>query len=496
VKPGSRVGPFRIERLIAAGASGSVYEATQPSLGRAVALRLIEAERFAGPRELEDFDRRQRMAAAINHASLVSFYEAGEWEGGRFVATRLIRGRPLAELCDEGAPPPAEALQPLADALRTIHSAGAVHGSVSAENILVAPDGTPHLADLGLRPPGSAEADTRALAAVVSGLPSRAEKAGTARAGRRAGLALLAAAAVAAAILAVAIGDSGSDSVEGSVPDPSPGTVPVGSDLAPTATEELGCGEAAPTPNTPACTIAQASVVGRPVEVRRAGVIRSWAVRGASGDLALQVIRERGGRSFVAGFSQPESLTGPGPRAFPADIAVRSGDMIGVELAPGASIGVRPGSGSELVRWDGGLTVDVLARPDLRLEGQIMLRADVEPGARPDRTGQLLGERAASAPNGETLDETVVSLPRVRATRAAVVELPGEIAVDVLRRGRRLARVVVPDADPDGEPIDFVQFCRGPAACGFLFLWRNPGEQLPLTHAYTVQPSGRITLLG
>ena len=84
------VAGFRIERLLGEGEMGPVYEATQLSLGRRVALRLL-----AG----------QRAARRVRSTTRTSFpvYEAGEWEGGRFVVSRLVRGRTLADLLDAGS---------------------------------------------------------------------------------------------------------------------------------------------------------------------------------------------------------------------------------------------------------------------------------------------------------------------------------------------------------------------------------------------------------
>ena len=60
---------FRVERLIGAGDTGAVYEATQLSLGRRVALRLIEPDRFGSRERLDRFDREQRLAASLHHPS-------------------------------------------------------------------------------------------------------------------------------------------------------------------------------------------------------------------------------------------------------------------------------------------------------------------------------------------------------------------------------------------------------------------------------------------
>lgn len=468
VAPGTRVGAFRVERPIASGSTGAVYEATQPSLGRTVALRLIQAGHFADGEELARFDAEQRLAASVHHPNVVPTYESGEWDGGRYVATRFVRGRTLAELFERGEAPPSGSLDPLAGALAAIHAAGLAHGAVAARNVIVDDGGAPHLADLGLGRPGTPAQDDRALAAVRARLPS-----GPApdRGGRR--RAVAAAAAVLAVLAAGAV------------------ALALGGDDEPERAEALGCHEP-PSPNTPACTVAQTRLDGGAVRVERAGVLRSWTVEGASGLLSLQVIRARSGESFSVGFTQPEQLEGAGSGTFPAELAVRPGDTIGVRLEPGATIGRRTApAGSEVVRWDGGLTGTPQGVDETVARAELALRFELEPGARVEGPRLLTGAAAASAPPGRSL----AAESGTHGGRIEVVELPSGIAVDLVGP-RRLARLEVPDADPDGELVELAQNCGPVGGRGLCLRWQNPGDELPLVHAYLVRPDGSIELVG
>jgi hypothetical protein len=457
-------------------------------LQRRVALRLVAADHFGGPAALERFDREQRVAASIHHPSLVTQYATGEWDGGRFVAMRLIRGGTVADLRGRGAPLDREALAPVRAAVGAAHEAGLTHGRIAEHNVMVEPDGSVVLADLGLGRGGEPEADLIDLAALAERLEALfvggTRLSGTVR--------LVAAALVLAALGALVLAQTGDEDQarEAEAPAPPAGTIAVGSELSAGDTELRGCSEE-PSPNTPACTVAQAGLV-----VPRAGVVRSWAVRGADGELGLQVIRARGKRAFAAAFSQPERIQGSDPVAYPAEIQVRAGDRIGLRLGPGAQVGVQPGSSEEsIVRWDGGLT-QTAQKVDLITGGEeLMLRADVEFGAEVTGPPQLRGEAAASAPGGRTLDTLHVSLGDGRSARVAVVAVGQRIALD-LRRGGRLARLAVPDADPAGELLELVQSCGREGPRGFCMRWRNPGAEFPLQHGYAVAADGRLRLLG
>ncbi len=159
---GTFVGGFRIERLIGTGSFGTVYEATQLSLGRTVALRLIERSLLDDGATAHRFAAQQRIAASAHHPSIAPTYEAGDWDGGKFVATRFIRGRTLSELLEDDSlrpRPTGEMMDAVAGALEAAGQAGLVHGRITAQNVLVDATGSAYLTDLGLGRPGSAEED-------------------------------------------------------------------------------------------------------------------------------------------------------------------------------------------------------------------------------------------------------------------------------------------------------------------------------------------------
>ena len=127
--PGALLGGFRIEAPIGRGGMGVVYRATQLSLERQVALKLISPELAQEERFRERFLREGRLAASLDHPHLLPVYEAGEEAGMLFLAMRLVEGASLAELLrGEGrlAPERALGLVPqLASALEAAHEGGA-----------------------------------------------------------------------------------------------------------------------------------------------------------------------------------------------------------------------------------------------------------------------------------------------------------------------------------------------------------------------------------
>ncbi len=119
---------------------GIVYEATQLSLDRKVALKLIASDLSDDFEYRNRFEREGRIQAAIDHPHIVTVYEAGESKYGLFIAMRLIRGSTLKDLIlgrELDAGRSLRILGQVAGALDTAHEAGLIHRDVKPQNILV-----------------------------------------------------------------------------------------------------------------------------------------------------------------------------------------------------------------------------------------------------------------------------------------------------------------------------------------------------------------------
>src|SRR3954471_8106673 len=132
---------------------GIVYRATQLSLGRPVALKLIAPEHAADANFRERFQRESRMAAAIDHPNVIPVYEAGEEDGRLYLVMRWVAGTDLHRLLRaEGRIEPERAaaiVNQVAGALDAAHAAGLVHRDVKPANVLLSGNHA-YLADFGL----------------------------------------------------------------------------------------------------------------------------------------------------------------------------------------------------------------------------------------------------------------------------------------------------------------------------------------------------------
>ena len=103
--PTAIIAGYRIEDVVGRGGMGVVYRATQLALGRAVAIKLIAAERAQDPVFRERFKSESRIAASIEHPNVIPVYEAGEDDGLLFIAMRLVDGIDLEQLLGRVGPP-------------------------------------------------------------------------------------------------------------------------------------------------------------------------------------------------------------------------------------------------------------------------------------------------------------------------------------------------------------------------------------------------------
>jgi streptogramin lyase len=145
---------YRIEALLGRGGMGAVYRAEDTALGRKVALKLLVPELASRERFRTRFQRESRLAASIDHPSIVPIHEAGEVQGQLYIAMRYVEGTDLGTLLRrEGRLDPSRALAivgPVADALDEAHEHGLVHGDVKPSNVLLDVRERAYLADFGL----------------------------------------------------------------------------------------------------------------------------------------------------------------------------------------------------------------------------------------------------------------------------------------------------------------------------------------------------------
>jgi serine/threonine protein kinase len=153
LEEGTIVAGYRIDGVLGEGGMGAVYEATQLSLNRVVALKLLAPNLSDDPGFRARFEREGQVQAGLDHDHIVSVYEAGQSEYGLFLAMRLIPGPTLKQLIIDGSLDPRRSVRLLAQvahALDAAHAAGLIHRDIKPQNILIGRGDHAYLADFGL----------------------------------------------------------------------------------------------------------------------------------------------------------------------------------------------------------------------------------------------------------------------------------------------------------------------------------------------------------
>lgn len=152
--PGSRsAGGSRYRRVkqLGAGGFGTVWQAVDTQLNRAVALKIAHKP----DRDTEQRMRREaRALAAVNHPNCVRVYDLVEEPDGFALVMEYLEGRPLAEIVDGQGPlddiAAGRLWATMAGALAAAHEKGVLHRDVKPSNVIVDPAGLAHLIDFGI----------------------------------------------------------------------------------------------------------------------------------------------------------------------------------------------------------------------------------------------------------------------------------------------------------------------------------------------------------
>jgi hypothetical protein len=162
--------------------------------------------------------------------------------------------------------------------------------------------------------------------------------------------------------------------------------------------------------------------------------------------------------------------------ALPADLPVRAGDLVGLEVTPGSSIGVRDTQKATTTRWFGPLVYAVRPRdrgPGTGFDREVLLRVEYAPGATWRPAGLLTGVAAATAPGGQVTGRLVL-VPGRRSSVLVVARVGHRVVVDLMRGDERLVRLSLPGADMRGklQGVELVQMQLGRTIARVS--WQNP----------------------
>ncbi|MFD0586139.1 serine/threonine-protein kinase [Dactylosporangium darangshiense] len=181
--PGDVLGDrYRLDEFVASGGMGQVFRATDKTLGRTVAVKVLLPGHVSNAEFGSRFRSEARIMASIGHPGVVGVYDYGETpEGTLFLVMAFVDGRPLGELiAAEGTLSVDRTLAIVAqaaDALHAAHEKGIIHRDVKPGNLLVGEAGAVTLVDFGVARSESVTSVTKVNAVIGTALYMSPEQA-------------------------------------------------------------------------------------------------------------------------------------------------------------------------------------------------------------------------------------------------------------------------------------------------------------------------------
>ena len=152
--PGTTLGPYEIVAPLGAGGMGEVYRASDPRLGRSVAIKVLPSALSSDQDRLRRFSLEARSASALNHPNIVTVFDVGSYQDSPYLVTELLEGQNLRELLSSqkqlGQKKVVDLGVQIANGLSAAHQKGIVHRDLKPENLFLCKDGRVKILDFGL----------------------------------------------------------------------------------------------------------------------------------------------------------------------------------------------------------------------------------------------------------------------------------------------------------------------------------------------------------
>jgi serine/threonine protein kinase len=170
---GTQLGKYRIERLLGYGGMSEVYLAYQEMVERKVAVKVLPAHQADAPEAIHRFRKEIKAQGRMNpHPNIAAVFDADVYEGRVYCVMEYVAGTDLKTHVEQSGPPdPIQAcayIRQAAVGLQHAHQSGIIHRDIKPSNLMLTPDGTIKIVDLGLarltsgEPPSGDSAPTAA----------------------------------------------------------------------------------------------------------------------------------------------------------------------------------------------------------------------------------------------------------------------------------------------------------------------------------------------
>ncbi len=174
-----RIGRYRIVKEIGRGAMGIVYLATDPTIGRSVAIKTVRLRDVDNAHQREKLRERlfreARSAGVLSHPNIVTIYDMAEEDGVAYISMEYVDGPTFEDIMASGKPlEPGKMfaiLRQTATAVDYAHTKGIIHRDIKPANIMLGRDGNVKVTDFGIAKINAA-ADSYTMTGTLVGTPN------------------------------------------------------------------------------------------------------------------------------------------------------------------------------------------------------------------------------------------------------------------------------------------------------------------------------------
>jgi serine/threonine protein kinase len=155
---------FVLLETLGVGGMGTVYKARDALLDRFVALKLLRTDLGTGIDHAAQLQQEARVAASVNHPSVVQVFSSGTDHGQFYLVMELVDHGSLDDFIEQRTRLPEDQVLEsgiqVAKGLRAAHRKGLIHRDVKPANILFVDEHTAKIGDFGLAGVAAQSAET------------------------------------------------------------------------------------------------------------------------------------------------------------------------------------------------------------------------------------------------------------------------------------------------------------------------------------------------
>ena len=176
LSPGTRIGPWQLERLLGAGGMGEVYKARRADglFEQDVALKRARNTKTSF---VQRFEQERNRLAALDHPGIARIVDGGTTQqGDPYLTMEFVEGQPITEYAKANGLPLREKVRlvrELCAAVSHAHSRLILHCDIKPDNVLVNADGTVRLIDFGVASLVGGDSNERSAITLATAAPEQ-----------------------------------------------------------------------------------------------------------------------------------------------------------------------------------------------------------------------------------------------------------------------------------------------------------------------------------